>query len=54
MLNVCIPPTENVEDKEMPPIKRHAELQVQPQPGSAEENQGTITLVPSTTIFARI
>ena len=39
---VHLPPTENVEDKEIPPKRRHAEVQVQPQlqPESTKESQG--------------
>ena len=40
---VYLPPIENVEDKEIPPKRRHVEVQVQLQPENTEESQGIIT-----------
>ena len=40
---MCISATENVEDKELPPKRRHVEIEIQEQPERAEESQGIIT-----------
>ena len=39
---MCISATDNVKDQELPPKRRHVDVEIQQQPGRAEQSQGII------------